>query len=54
MKFIAHQLRAHEDMVTEEAEIDRSADTPPILSEEQRVEPARWAEPWDSDDDPMD
>ena len=53
MRFIAHQLRAHEDMVQDVGEIDHSADIPPIPSEEQSPLPARWDEPWDSDDDPM-
>ena len=55
MKFVAHQLRAHEDVCLEGCDADRSADHPPIENlEEERTEPARWDEPWDSDDDPMD
>ena len=53
MRFIAHQLRAHEDMAMDAGEIDRSADVPAIPSEEQRPLPTRWDEPWDSDEDPM-
>ena len=53
MRFVAHQLRAHEDVCLESGDTDRSADHPPIMSKELRVEPARWDEPWDSDDDPM-
>ena len=51
MKFVAHQLRAHEDMCVGECVIDQSADIPPIASEEPRAEPACWDEPWDLDED---
>ena len=56
IKFVAHQLRAHEDVLPDKVEIDMSADQaaiPPEIASPPK-EQMRWDEPWDSDDDPVD
>ena len=52
MRFVAHQLRAHEDIVMGDVDMDRSADLPRIPPQVEQEEQPHWDEPWDSDDDP--
>ena len=51
IRFVAHQLRAHED-VAPDLVIDRADDHPPLAaSDPGQVDCPRWDQPWDSDSD---